>query len=227
MWLDDFDSYESADAWANTVSSSMEVSEKFKEWVKRASAKAQKVRKDEKKAKKYDMILSSFLVKIILDKRYDELVVLLTSCLDKWYPSNFLLWVFSLVYMDISKTIRHSSNKRIYEFNYRSNEFIEFSEEIVNQDIRKRINIWVEDMIDVVLQEWSVITTKKLLELFETEKQVLDNYFIGIFRFFFKAINITISEQKAFNYIDFISWELIKSYRKYNFENSLDEDDNF
>lgn len=225
--MEDFDSYESADNWTNTASSSLEVSEKFKEWVKKAWAKAKKIQKDEKKAKKYDIMLSSFLIKIILDKRYDDLLALLMACLDKWYPSNFLLWVFSLVYIDISKKIRESSNKKIFDFKYSSKEPIEFNDTVINEKIRDRINLWVEDMIDVVLQEGSVITTKKLLELFETEKQVLDNYFIGVFRFFFKAINITISEQKSFNYIDFISWELIKSYRKYNFENSLDEDDNF
>lgn len=52
MWLDDFDSsFESSDNSWNTASSSLEVSEKFKEWVKKAWARTQKIQKDEKKQK--------------------------------------------------------------------------------------------------------------------------------------------------------------------------------
>ncbi len=218
MWLDDFDSSsEASDNSWNAVSSSSEVSEKVKEWIKKSAAKAKKIQKDEKKAKKYDFLLSSFLIKIILDKKYDDLLVLLMNCLEKWYPSNFLLWVFSLVYIEISSKIRESSNKKTFLFDYVSPEFVEFNDSVINEQIRNRINLWVEDMIDVVLMEWSEITTRKLIDLFDNEKKVLDNYFIGIFVFFFKSINITINEEKSFNYIDFISGELKKSYRNYYF----------
>lgn len=226
MWMEDFESsYEASDNSWNTVSSSLEVSEKFKEWVKRAWAKAKKIQKDEKKAKKYDIMLSSFLIKIILDKKYDDLLVLLLACLDKWYPSNFLLWVFSLVYIEISNDIRKWSNKKTFEFDYVSKEFVEFSDSVINEKIRNRINFWVEDMIDVVLLEWSEITTKKLIDLFDKEKKVLDDYFVWIFVFFFKSINITISEEKAFNYIDFISWELLKSYRNFYFSIKIENEE--
>lgn len=223
MWMEDFDSYESADTWTNTVSSSMEVSEKFKEWVKKAWAKAKKVQKDEKKAKKYDNMLSSFLIKIILDKRYDDLLVLLMACLDKWYPSNFLLWVFSLVYIDISKKIRENSWKKIFDFKYSLSEPTEFNDSLINEKLRTRINLWVEDMIDAVTYEWSEIATKKLIGLLDNEKKVLDNYFVWVFIFFFNTCNITISESKAFNYTDFISGELQKSYRNYYFSIEVDK----
>lgn len=218
MWLEDFDSSsEASDNSWNAVSSSLEVSEKIKEWIKRSTAKAKKIQKDEKKAKKYDFILSSFLIKIILDKKYDDLLVLLMNCLEKWYPSNFLLWVFSLVYIEISLKIRESSNKKTFDFNYVSPEFVEFNDSVINDKIRNRINLWVEDMIDVVLMEWSEITTKKLIDLIDNEKKVLEEYFIWVFVFFFKSINITISEEKSFNYTDFISVELKKAYRNYYF----------
>lgn len=227
MWMEDFDSsYEASDNAWNSVSSSLEVSEKFKEWVKRAWAKAKKIQKDEKKAKKYDFILSSFLIKIILDKKYDDLLALLMPCLDKGYPSNFLLWVFSLAYLDISKSIREWSHKKIFEFDYVSKEFVEFNDNVINDKIRNRINYWVEDMIDVVLLEWSEMTTKKLIELFDKEKKVLDEYFIWVFVFFFKSINITITDEKAFNYMDFISGELKKSYRNYYFSLKIEEEEN-
>lgn len=226
MWLEDFDSSsEASDNSWNTVSSSSEVSEKVKEWIKKSAAKAKKIQKDEKKAKKYDFLLSSFLIKIILDKKYDDLLVLLMNCLEKWYPSNFLLWVFSLVYIEISSKIRESSNKKTLVFDYVSPEFVEFNDSVINEQIRNRINLWVEDMIDVVLMEWSEITTKKLIDLFDNEKKVSDDYFIWIFIFFFKSMNITINESKAFNYTDFISGELKKSYRNYYFSIKVKEDD--
>lgn len=226
MWMEDFDSsYEASDNSWNTASSSLEVSEKFKEWVKKAWAKAKKIQKDEKKAKKYDFMLSSFLIKIILDKKYDDLLALLMACLDKWYPSNFLLWIFSLAYLDISKSIRKESNKKIFEFDFVSKEFLDFNDSVINDKIRNRINFWVEDMIDVVSLEWSETTTKKLLDLLEEEKKVVEDYFIWVFVFFFKSINITISEAKAFNYVDFISGELKKSYRNYYFSIKIEEEE--
>jgi hypothetical protein len=157
------------------------------------------------------------LIKIILDKTYDDLLALLMNCLDKWYPSNFLLWVFSLAYIEISKSIREGSHKKTFEFDYVSKEYIEFSDSVINDKIRNRINYWVEDMVDVVLLEWSEMTTKKLIDLFDNEKKVLDDYYVWVFVFFFKQINITISEEKAFNYIDFIWGELKKSYRNHYF----------
>ncbi len=219
MWLEDFDIWWVEwvpDAW-NTVSSSWEVSEKFKESVKKAASKTQKIKKDEKKAKKYDFMLSQFLVKIILDKKYDDLLVLLFICLDKAYPSNFLLWIFSLIYEEISLKIRETSEKSYQKFNYTSNEQKVFNNEVINNEIKIRINFWVEDMIDVVLIDSSELTTKKLLDLIEQEKKVLDDFFIAVFVFFFREINIIIKEEQAFNYIDFISEELKKAYRKHYF----------
>jgi hypothetical protein len=42
-----------------------------------------RTQKDEKKAKKYDMLLAGFLVKIIIDKKYDFILNPLFSTLDK------------------------------------------------------------------------------------------------------------------------------------------------
>lgn len=224
MWLDDFDiwSVEGIDSAWNTASSSSEVSEKFKESIKKSTAGTKRIQKDEKKAKKYDFMLSNFLIKIILDKRFDWLLELIFICLDKWYPSNFLLWIMSLVYEDISKKIREVSQKNYLKFDFRYEEPIEFSNEIISSEIKSRINFWVEDMIDVVIIDSSELSTKKLLELMEEEKKVLDNLFVWVFVFFFKNINVSITQEQAFNYIDFISWELKKSYKNFYFSNVLE-----
>jgi hypothetical protein len=58
-----------------------------------------------------------------------------------------------LVYIEISSKIRESSNKKTLVFDYVSPEFVEFNDSVINEQIRNRINLWVEDMIDVVLME--------------------------------------------------------------------------
>ena len=61
MWLEDFIPSES---WEQS-SASAEIAEKIKEGIKKGTAWWKRVRKDEQKAKKYDMSLANFLVKIL------------------------------------------------------------------------------------------------------------------------------------------------------------------
>ena len=75
MWLNDFSP--SID-WQDEGSLSLgnvseQISEVYKEEQKRAQAKISKTQKDEKKAKKQDLLLAKFLVKILIDKRYDSI----------------------------------------------------------------------------------------------------------------------------------------------------------
>lgn len=224
MWLDDFDSGETSDESWNSASSSLEVSEKFKESVKKASAKSQKIQKDEKKAKKYDLLLAHFLVKIILEKKYDDMVSLLFPCRDRWYPSNFLIGVFSLVYEDISKAIRDISGKSHIKFTYNNEIEKEFDDSDMPKELRDRINHWVEDMMDVVAMESSDILTKRLIELLDNYDEDLHNFIAQVFTYFFKSLHINISEWKAYNYVDFIISELKKSYRSVYFSNVVEEE---
>lgn len=217
MWLDDFDSGEIGDESGNTASNSLEVSEKFKEGVKKSWAKTQKIQKDEKKAKKYDLLLAHFLVKIILEIKFDDLVSLLFSCRDKGYPSNFLIWIFSLVYVDISKAIRDISGKSHIKFAYKNETEKDFDDSDMPKELRDRINHWVEDMMDVVAMESSDILTKRLIELLDSYDEDLHKFMAEVFTYFFKSLNINISEWKASNYVDFIVGELRKSYRSVYF----------
>jgi hypothetical protein len=43
--------------------------------VKKASAGIKRTQKDEKKAKKQDILLANFLVQLILDRKYDNILV--------------------------------------------------------------------------------------------------------------------------------------------------------
>ena len=204
-----------SESWASWAEKASEVSEKFKESVKKASSWIARTRKDEKKAKKQDMLLASFLVKIILNKKYDSLLEKLFELIDLWVPSNFLLWVMSLVYIDISNEIRKNSAKKPIEFSYFSENKIEFSD--LNKDIRARITSWIEDIYDSVVIEYSSLMTKRLVDLLDKEEKIID-FIALVFWFFLKDINIQISEKEAKNIAEFIVSEVLKNLKTLKLE---------
>lgn len=201
MWLEDFIPSESWDK----ASWSTEVSEKFKESVKKSWAWIKRVQKDEKKAKKFDTILAWFLVQIIKNPKYDFLLNDLFKSLDSWFSSNFLLWILSLIYLPISDKIREISKKELISFGYKKTfSIIEFNDDL-DEDIKKRINFWLEDMVDIISIEFSSLQIKHMLDLYKTnEFKKIITFSWKIFVFFFSEININISEKKAISYVEFI-----------------------
>lgn len=219
MGLEDFTPGIESWAWEwKAIESAKEVSENFKESFKKAGQKKQKAIKDEKKAKKYDLLLASFLVKILLDKKYDFLLDSLFKCLDEWYPSNFILWILSLINIDISNKIREIWNKEKIIFDYINNENIEFDDSNLDLEIKNRINYWVEDIENSITFEYSNLQLKKLTNQIKENDNDLVEYFMLIFSFFLKEININISESKAKSICEFIIWEIKKSLKKYEIE---------
>ena len=91
--LENFSVPDGSEWWkeATPGSNAEKLSEKFRESIKKWAAWTGRTQKDEKKAKKYDFLLSTFLVKILLDKKYDDLLENIFMLLDEWYPSNFIL----------------------------------------------------------------------------------------------------------------------------------------
>ncbi len=191
-----------------------EISEKYKESAKKAQAGIKKTQKDEKKAKKYDFLLAKFLVELILKKKYDKLLGFLFISLDKWYWTNFLLWILSLVYVPISNEIRKISKKEKISFSYKiKSETVEFDDNHIDIEIRTRINNWIEDMESILLIQSSELISKNMVELIDKDDSI--TIFIGeVFKFFFNELNINISKEKIENYSNFIIWELIKILKK-------------
>lgn len=219
MSLEDFTPGIESWAWEwKAIESAKEVSENFKESFKKAGQKKQKAIKDEKKAKKYDLLLASFLVKILLDKKYDFLLDSLFKCLDEWYPSNFILWILSLINIDISNKIREIWNKEKIIFDYINNENIEFDDSNLDLEIKNRINYWVEDIENSITFEYSNLQLKKLTNQIKENDNNLVEYFMLIFSFFLKGININISESKGKSISEFIILEIKKSLKKYEIE---------
>jgi len=221
MWIEDYSPDIDSSEWVwNSAESAKDASEKYKESTKKAWAKVAKTRKDEKKAKKYDFLLAGFLVKIIVDKKYDTILDTLFPAIHLWYPSNFILWILSLINIEISEKIRETSNKKNINFNYNIKKIItEFDDNNIDQSIQNRINYWVEDITDSVVLEYSSIQTQKLKQLIIKDDTLLLNYTSKVFSFFLREININITEKKSRNISEFILSEVKKSINKLEIEN--------
>ncbi len=204
MWLEDFIPSES---WADAGPKSSEISEKFKEAVKKAGAWIKRVQKDEKKARKFDLLLAQFLTQIIRNPKYDFLLDDLFKTLDSGYSSNFLLWILSLVYLPISDKIRELSTKEIIEFDYvKTFQIVHFDDNNLDEQIKNRINFWLEDITDIISIEYSSLQISQIKTLF-IKKEAYNQLVIFsslVFKFFFEELNIEISQKKSQNYIDFI-----------------------
>lgn len=216
MWLEDFTPSES---WPEAWAKSSEISEAFKESVKKAWAWIKRVQKDEKKAQKFDSLLAAFLVQIIRDPKYDFLLKSLFASLDSWYSSNFLLWILSLVYLPISDKIRELSKKPKIKFHYKKHfSKIDFDDSDLDQEIKTRINLWIEDIVDILSIEYSFMQTQRMLVLFKHKDEIIVEFTSLVFSFFFTELNINISESKSISYSKFILWEIKSKLEKLEME---------
>ena len=190
-----------------------EVSEKFKESIKKASAWIARTQKDEKKAKKYDFLLANFLVKIIIDKKYDSVLENIFKTMDFWYSSNFILWILSLINLEVSNKIREFSWKEQISFDFRLEEIWEFDDNNMRKPIKDRINLWIEDMIDATTIDFSSIQNKRNIELLDKDWKVIIIFTAQIISFFLNEANISIKKDKAISISKFIISE-VKSAMK-------------
>lgn len=219
MWLEDYSpDIDSVESWWWQAEASKEVSEKFKDAVKKASAWIKRTKKDEKKAQKHDLLLANFLVKFIIDKRYDDILQSLLKALNSWYPSNIILWILSIIDIEISHKIRELTWQKKIQFNYIvKEEEIEFDDENIDIEIRERINNWFEDINSSVSIEYSNLLTKKLLESIKVNQFLLD-FCSMVFMFFLDSININISHSKALWICEFILSEIEKTLKTLEIE---------
>lgn len=221
MWIEDYTpDIDSSETGWNSAEAAKDSSEKYKESNKKAWAKVAKTQKDEKKAKKYDFLLAGFLVKIIIDKKYDTILDTLFPAIHTWYPSNFILWILSIINIEISNKIREKSNKELIDFNYITKKIVEkFDDSNIDKAIQNRINYWVEDITDSVTLEYSSIQTQKLKQLLIKDENLLLSYTSKVFSFFLKELNINITKGKSDSISQFILLEVKKSINKLEIEN--------
>lgn len=212
MALDDYSFDIDSTEWIwNSSEKVSEISEKIKESIKKWTAWIARTKKDEKKAKKYDFLLASFLVKIIVNKKYDSILENIFKTMDFWYSSNFVLWILSLINLEVSDKIRKISWKEKVEFNFKNQNNKDFSD--LNPKVKDRINFWIEDIIDVITLDYSNIQNKKNLEILEKDKKVITIFIAQIFHFFLNEVNINIKKEEAINIADYIKEQVKKSMR--------------
>lgn len=204
MWLEDFTPVESAESW----SSSAEVSEKFKEAIKKWSAGIKRVQKDEKKAKKYDMILANFLVEIVRDGRFDILFEDIFTNISKWVSSKFILGVLSLIYSPISDKIRELAWKEKINFDFYMQERSIFSDDSIPEPVKNRINFWVEDISFSISLEPSTIVSHSLRSFLKKDEDLII-FSSKVFQFFLDKINIDIKDSKSLSYAEFIMKDIV------------------
>jgi len=197
--------------WSNEKAK--EMSEKFKEQVRKATAWIKRTQKDEWKAKKQDMLLANFLVKLILNKNFDDILELLFKLIDKWYPSNFLLWIISLIYIDISNKIREINKLEKIKFHYTSKDITDFDESDIDESIKERINNWVQDIILSSSYDYSSLLTSRLIKLLEKKENDIIIFCSVIFISFLKKLNIIIDKKESENISVFIIWEVLKEIK--------------
>ena len=205
-------------------SPSAEVAEAMKESLKKASAagkkaqkKIQKTQKDEKKAKKHDFQLAGFLIKILINKTYDPLLPDIFSATHAGCPSNIILWVLSLVHLDLSDAIRDISGKEHISFDYVNPEPREFDDNNIRPPVRARINHWVEDMVDMSCLEYSSITLEHFIHSDDGENHI-QGLIEQVFTFFLANLQISIQEEKCENISAFILSEVMKEIKKVDIE---------
>lgn len=217
MWLDDFIPSESPESWAKSA----EISEKIKEWIKKWAAWVKRVKKDEKKAQKYDRILAWALAEIIKDEKYDFLLNSLFDSLSSWFNSSFLLWIISLIKIELSNHIRDVTWKQKVDFSYvKTYEFIDFDDDNLDASIKNRINNWIEDVITIVWFEYSSLQIQRLLDVCNDKNSliIINEFTSKVFLFFFYEMNIKISEKKSLNYSDFILSQIFDKLKEIEIE---------
>jgi len=210
MWVNDFhwDIDWTDESWISMWNVSEQISEAYKEEVKKGDKKAKKSRKDEKKAKQHDMLLAKFLVKILIDKSYDKLLPSLFKAFDSGVPSNLILWIMSLVYIDISHSIRQSVWKPSVSFNFTIQETLNFSGDNLPQEVKNRINAWVEDVHSVISFNPSKVYTQRVFESIK-DSQELYSFAVNVFIYFLSETNIYIKPKIAQEYVWFIFQKII------------------
>ncbi len=209
MWLNDL-SYDIdwQDEWLLMWNISEQISEIYKEEIKKSSSWIQRTRKDEKKAKKQDVLLANFLVKILLDKKYDIVLEVLFKAMDSWVPSNLILWILSLIYIEISNHLRDTLGKEKIKYDFYSESTLKFSDNDIPDEIKNRINSWVDDIIDIVTLNPSTIYTNKIINSIKHSKE-LYTFWVDVFIYFLAESNVYISKEKALDYIEFIFKKLV------------------
>ena len=138
--------------------------------------------------------------------------------MDFWYSSNFILWILSLINLEVSNKIREISWKEQISFDFRLEEIWEFDDNNMRKPIKDRINLWIEDMIDATTIDFSSIQNKRNIELLDKDWKVIIIFTAQIISFFLNEANISIKKDKAISISKFIISEVKSAMKRLKIE---------
>ena len=222
MSLDSFDIEDSPDGSAPEAAS--EQHEKQRDKSSKAMAGIARSRKDEGKGKKAADILFTFLVELLKFPDYDVFINPIFDALKLNIPSVYLVGILTLISRKASNTIRSQYGGKdmplITAEPPSESTKIAFQNKTLRQDIRTRINEWIEDMFLATTKDPSSILTIKFLQLLDrkNEREVFVICIQTAISFFFFSKNIVISEGESHAFATFILLELEKKIRSLSLE---------
>lgn len=219
MGLESSDDIESS-GLTGSAEAPTEKSEKQREASKKAQSQLQKTQKDEKKAKGDNDILFQILSHFIKNPFYEDLVPTVTTLLEQWFPSRYILGLVALVYPDAAVHLfthiwYHDKAMKITTL-HRYETLTEFHEQDIHASLREWVSLWINAFEKyMTFSDASVITSQKLVTLLsETHSESSIESTERFFRFFFVSRNVNISEKQSAQYARFIIEMLIKTLSK-------------
>lgn len=204
--------------------------EKAKDRAAKAQARAQRLGRDERKARKHDNVLALLISSLIGDTSRTNILDAVLDALETGIPSHFLVGAVSLSDSDLSKFIRQSAGKLVQVITVEGAPVrTQFDERHIDTQLQLRMNAWFDDLVTSLFSESSVVATQKFLDLVSplktTSEEALESPLTDkahpaavmvishTFSWFLNSINIDIAPRKAESYAAFILDEVIKRAR--------------
>lgn len=172
-----------------------------------------RTRKDESKGRKAADLLSSMLVALLRDSRFDPLIEPIMALLRLNLPSAYVVGMLSLVSKEASSAIRHTYDPSLPILKKEPEpevERTEFDPDKLRSDFRDRINEWIADVFLVATKDPSFVLSDKFLSEIASPKT--RDAFISaceaVLVFFFNTKNVTVPPSEARSLSAFLLKEL-------------------
>ncbi len=200
-----------------------QVSEKVRE---QASSKAlagiARARKDESKGKKASDLLTSILVSLLRNPRFDSLIDPVMTLLRANVPAAYVVGILSLVSQEASSTIRKTYDPSLPLLSSEpafQPERTRFDPDALPNAFRLRINEWISDIFLVTTKDPSFVLSKKFLSEMSVSKTraAFVECAEATMVFFFDSKNIEVSPVEARSLSAFLLKELESRVAKLNF----------
>lgn len=209
--------------------------EKARDRAAKAQARAQRLGRDEKKARKHDTVLAMLISSLIGDGSRAAVLDAVLDALEAGVPSHFLVGAVSLSDPELSKFVRQSAGKLVQIIAVDpAPQRAAFDERNIGAQLQLRMNAWFDDLVTSVFTESSVVATQKLLDLVsfsgtdadpadETEAQIRHlrekarpaaiAVVAQTFAWFLDSVGTDIAPRKSESYAEFILDEVVKRAR--------------